>query len=224
MTLAGKDSMEIGQTYKGAEEYLAALEKRHAQEKAPPAAVFMLGGDEMMHRTFGGIPWLTRVRCELPSRPVGPGGEEEPIRASYIGAFNEEDPAAYESFVEAMALIDVFKCMHVKAKPVHPLAVKKAPGPGPSAKALAHLEQSDIVVLGDGPFVDHAWWALAEGQDGLLDRIKWRYYCGAVLVGLGTANQFLGKRWWIGSPMLEVEGNNLMRQGEPIPKRADHER
>ena len=76
--------MEIGSTYRTIEEYLDALEKRQNQEKAPTAAIFFLGAEEMMFQKFGGIPWLTRVRCELPTRPLGPSGEEEPVRGGGI--------------------------------------------------------------------------------------------------------------------------------------------
>ena len=75
---------QVGTTYRNVEEYLIALEKRQAEEKAPPAAVFMLGSVEMLLRTYADHPWLTRVRCELPTRPLGPGGEEEPVRATLL--------------------------------------------------------------------------------------------------------------------------------------------
>ena len=104
---AGMD--DVGTTYKTFEAYLEALERRHAQEKAPPAAVFSLGSVDMMLKTYGGHPWLTRVRCGLPTRPLGPGGEEEPVRCTYIGALDEENAEQYQTVVEGMASIDVFK-------------------------------------------------------------------------------------------------------------------
>ena len=61
-------------TYATIEEYLHALERRQELEKAPTAALFMLGSYDMMHLQYGGHPWLTRVRCELPTRPLGPHG------------------------------------------------------------------------------------------------------------------------------------------------------
>ena len=185
--------MEAGTTYKSIEVYLEALEKRQAREKAPTAACFMLGSYEMLTLEYGGHPWLTRVRCELPTRPLGPHGDEEPVRATFIGANSKEEPTHYETFVKAMALIDVTRCEHLKAA-------------SPTRKALAHLEQSDIVVLGDGPHVDEAWLNIGECSScGLLERIRWRYYCGAVMIGVGTGAMLLGKKWWVGDPRQELE-------------------
>ena len=185
--------MEAGTTYKSIEDYLEALEKRQAREKAPTAACFMLGSYEMLTLEYGGHPWLTRVRCELPTRPLGPHGDEEPVRATFIGANSKEEPTHYETFVKAMALIDVTRCEHLKAA-------------SPTRKALAHLEQSDIVVLGDGPHVDEAWLNIGECSScGLLERIRWRYYCGAVMIGVGTGAMLLGKKWWVGDPRQELE-------------------
>ena len=183
--------MEAG-TYKSIEDYLEALESGRAR-KAPTAACFMLGSYEMLTLEYGGHPWLTRVRCELPTRPLGPHGDEEPVRATFIGANSKEDPTHYETFVKAMALIDVTRCEHLKAA-------------SPTRKALAHLEQSDIVVLGDGPHVDEAWLNIGECSScGLLERIRWRYYCGAVMIGVGTGAMLLGKKWWVGDPRQELE-------------------
>ena len=153
---------EAGTTYATIEEYLHALERRQELEKAPTAALFMLGSYDMMHLQYGGHPWLTRVRCELPTRPLGPSGEEEAVRATFIGANSREDAGHYASFVSAMALIDVTRCVHLKAGQLKL-----------SSRALAHLEQSDIVVIGDGPHVREAWFSIGDASEcGLLDRIK----------------------------------------------------
>ena len=78
-----------GESYRSVEEYLATLEKRRALEQSPLACVVMLGGPALLTHEEGGLPWLNRVACELPQRPPGPGGVEEPVRACYIGANNE---------------------------------------------------------------------------------------------------------------------------------------
>ena len=199
---------EAGTTYRNIEEYLADLEKRQDLEKAPIAAVFMLGSDEMLQLEVAGHPWLTRVRCELPTRPLGPGGEEVPVRATYIGRCNDEDPAAYQRFVNAMRSIDVHKCVHLK--------VEK-----PSARALAHLEESDIVVIGDGPHVNKAWEVMSHGEGCIIERVKWRYYCGAVLVGIGKGAQILGERWWINDPRHELESRTALSEGKPDPHKDE---
>ena len=65
-----------GETYRSVEEYLAAMEKRRALEESPLACVVMLGGPALLMHEEAGLPWLNRVRCELPQRPLGPGGVE----------------------------------------------------------------------------------------------------------------------------------------------------
>jgi hypothetical protein len=99
--------MKAGTTYRNMEEYLAELEKRQGLEEAPPAAVFLMGSSQLLHLTHNGFPWLTRVRCELPARPPGPGGVELPVRATYVSANDANDPQdtqeeGYASFVRAM--------------------------------------------------------------------------------------------------------------------------
>ena len=187
--------MEAGTAYKTIDEYLYALERRQELEKAPTAAVFMVGSWDMMMLEVAGHPWLTRVRCELPTRPLGANGEEDPIKATFVGANGKDDPEEYKQFVAAMAQIDVTRCCHLKITDTIP-----------TARALAHLEQSDIVVLGDGPHVQKAWWNMNEASTcALVDRIKWRYYCGAVMVGVGTGAMLLGLRWWVGNPQQELD-------------------
>ena len=190
--------------YSSIEQYLEELEKRRERETAPIAAIFLLGSDEMLSLSVSGHPWITRVRCELPMRPLGPGGEEDPVRASYIGACSADDPSRYETFVTAMRSIDITRCMHVNAT-------------APAARGLAHLEQSDLIVIGDGPQVKEAWDLLVHGAVGLLERVKWRYYCGAVIVGIGTGAAFLGQRWWTGRPQDELESRDALAAGKADP-------
>ena len=97
--------------YRNVEDYLEELEKRQGLEEAPPAAVFLLGSEQLLHLEYNGFPWLSRVRCELPARPLGPGGVEAPVRATYVSANDCDEPEEkqeerYNSFVRAMG-----KCM-----------------------------------------------------------------------------------------------------------------
>ena len=97
-----------GETYRSVEEYLAAMEKRRALEESPLACVVMLGGPALLMHEEAGLPWLNRVRCELPQRPLGPGGVEEPVRACYIGANNADaDEAQFELVRQALDGIGV---------------------------------------------------------------------------------------------------------------------
>ena len=63
----------------------------------------------------------------------------------------------------------------------------------PTRAALANLEQADVVVLGDGECHEAAWRAMNDGPDGIAERIRWRYYHGAVLLGVGSGAMLLGK-------------------------------
>jgi hypothetical protein len=196
----------VGTQYRSIEEYLETLEKRQTMETAPTAAVFALGSEEMLTHKIGDHPWITRVRCELPTRPLGPGGEEEPVRATYIGICNDEDPERYKVVVDALETIDVHHVMHLKAEK-------------PTWRQLAHLEESDIVVIGDGDKIGEAWNLFQNGGEGLLERVKWRYYTGGVLIGIGNGAQFLGQRWWTGDPQEELDSRKALEKGEPDPHR-----
>ena len=48
-------------------------------------------------------------------------------------------------------------------------------------------------MIGDGPDSETAW-NLLDGPDAIHERIKWRYYCGAVLVGVGHGAMFFGQK------------------------------
>ena len=168
-------------TYRSVEAYLKSMEKRRALEESPLACVVMLGGPALLTHEEAGHPWLNRVRCELPQRPLGPGGIEEPVRACYIGANNaDEDAAQFELVQQALGGVGV----------AHTGWLRVAT---PTSAALANLEQADIVVLGDGPHHEAAWREMNDGPDGIAERIRWRYYQGAVLLGVGSGAMLLGK-------------------------------
>ena len=205
-------AMDPGTRYRSAEEYIAALEKRQNLETAPIAALFMLGSEDMLSLKHGGHPWLTRVRCELPTRPLGPSGEEEPVRATYIGgleADEEKEDAKYAKFVEGMESIDVRK--------VCKLNVFR-----PSARSLAHLEESDIIVIGDGDNIERWWPIFHDGPDTVMDRVKWRYYLGAVVLGIGFGAMVLGLKWWRGDAAELLAATKEFEESES--KDFDHSR
>ena len=56
----------------------------------------------------------------------------------------------------------------------------------PTASALANLEQSDLIFLADGAQHEAAWREMQDGADAIAERIRWRYYQGAVLLGVGS--------------------------------------
>ena len=177
-----------GETYRSVEEYLAAMEKRRALEESPLACVVMLGGPALLMHEEAGLPWLNRVRCELPQRPLGPGGVEEPVRACYIGANNADaDEAQFELVQQALDGIGVGHTGWLRVAT-------------PTSAALANLEQADIVVLGDGPHHEAAWREMNDGPDGIAERIRWRYYQGAVLLGVGSGAMLFGQHGYAHTP------------------------
>ena len=179
---------DAGESYRSVEEYLAAMEKRRALEESPLACVVMLGGPALLTHETEGHPWLNRVRCEMPQRPLGPGGVEVPVRACYIGANNgDEDIGEFELVQAALSNIGVAKTGWLRVAT-------------PTRVALANLEQADIVVLGDGPHHKAAWDEMNDGPDGISERIKWRYYQGAVLIGVGSGAMLLGKHGYAPKP------------------------
>merc|ERR1711871_199014 len=99
--------------------------KKNAQkEESPCATVFLLGDLGVLFWQDEGMPWIARVRVELPTRELRPDGTEYPVKASFIafgqGGFEgvskktktkikpaNEHPL-YLEFVAAMEKIDVF--------------------------------------------------------------------------------------------------------------------
>ena len=103
------------------------------------------------------------------------------MRACYIGANNaDEDTAQFGLVQQALGGIGVGHTGWLRVAT-------------PTSAALANLEQADIVVLGDGPHHEVAWREMNDGPDGIAERIRWRYYQGAVLLGVGSGAMLLGK-------------------------------
>ena len=50
----------------------------------------------------------------------------------------------------------------------------------------------------------------------MIDRIKWRFYSGAVLMGIGRGCMFLGKRWWAGDMQYELDARNAAKEGRKL--------
>ena len=185
-------------------EYLLWKENCMNEDNCPCAAVFLLADSELLFwredgaadamakadtekkRDYVTMPWLQRLRCELVKRPTGPDGSELRIKASYIGFGTDDAVEFYEVFVEAMRGIGVYDCMQItcgdlKTEPTKPM--------------LAHLERSDVVLIGGGDP-----WKLWTKMDhsGVVEQVRWRYYEGACLVGVGTGAMMIGEtafRW-----------------------------
>eukprot|EP01052_Picozoa_sp_SAG31_P014963 SAG31_NODE_947_length_10828_cov_3.713953_8_plen_255_part_00 len=133
-------------------------------------------------RDFVTMPWLQRLRCELVARPTGADGREKPIKASYVGFGTDDAPEYFQLFVEAMKGIGIYDCLQITAGDIKT---------EPTKPMLAHLERSDVVVIGGGD----PWklWTKME-MTGVHEQIRWRYYEGACIVGIGTGAMVLGEK------------------------------
>ena len=180
-----RGSKIVSPTYHNVESYLADLEKRRTLEHAPMAAVFCLGDNGLLTKKVEGFPWLTRVRCELPTRPLDSQGREQPIRATYIGYCNGEDEEQWKIFVTGMHGIGIRSLKWLKLGRT-------------SARQLAHLEESDLILIAGGDMVNTAkcFDLLVDGKHAVGERVKWRYWSGAVLVGVGSGAQLLGQKYF----------------------------
>ncbi len=58
------------------------------------------------------------------------------MKASFIGFASGDDKNFYDMFVQSMEQIDIFDCMQISSKPTN--------------RQKAHLERSDLVVIGGG--------------------------------------------------------------------------
>ena len=80
-----------------------------------------------------GLPWIMRVKCELPTRELRANGTEYPVKAAFV-AFGQggmlgkarrektEVPEAnthplYAEFVRAMEQIDIYDCRAIRSPP-----------------------------------------------------------------------------------------------------------
>ena len=68
------------------------------------------------------------------------------------------------------------------------------PAPAPSTRALANLERADVIVIGDGPHHAEAWTHMQEEKHQVAERVRWRYYRGSVLLGIGSGAMLFGQK------------------------------
>ena len=166
------------------DEYNKAVQsRREFDECRPYAAVVMLADSQLLFsKTNEGIDWIERVKCELPSRALSYDGFEQEIHASYIGTANGDLNECFEVFKAAMEKINITNCMHIHAENITPVE-------------RTHLELSDVILLAGGDH--HLNYSKFNESQYLSDTIRWRYYSGAVVIGIAEGCRFLGKKFWI---------------------------
>lgn len=130
------------------------------------------------------LPWIHRLKCELPRR-VGRLSGDLPVKASFIGFGVPDSTQQYDEFKRAMAQIGIVLCRQIH----HP----------PSRFEIAHLEQSDLVMVSGGDR-RRLWETLGTdiGSSAVAEHVKWRYLQGAVVVAVGEAMSLLGDKSWYG--------------------------
>ena len=119
------------------------------------------------------------------------------IKASYIGFGTDDSADFYEMFTGAMRGIGVYDCMQItvdvraSAQQESAAAPHVAMGSTEGTRQMAHLECSDIILIGGGD----AWktWSRLE-LTGVHERVRWRYCEGACLVGVGSGATLLGEK------------------------------
>eukprot|EP00927_Polykrikos_kofoidii_P055902 TRINITY_DN50088_c0_g1_i1.p1 TRINITY_DN50088_c0_g1~~TRINITY_DN50088_c0_g1_i1.p1 ORF type:complete len:939 (-),score=205.92 TRINITY_DN50088_c0_g1_i1:19-2814(-) len=130
------------------------------------------------------LPWIFRVKCELPRR-VGRLSGDLPVRASYIGFGKSEldSDEGFELFKTAAAQIGVVLCRHIHYPP--------------NRFEIAHLEQSDLILV-DGGDRKKLWTTLGGDHTSseIAEHVKWRYLQGAVVIGIGEAMSLLSEKSW----------------------------
>lgn len=166
------------------EDYKKWKEEQGRKDELPAAPQVFLADSQLLFYQDPDVqlPWIHRLKCELPRR-VGRLSGELPVKASYIGFGTEDDSDLYEVFKKAMAQIGVVLCRQIHNPP--------------SRFELAHLEQSDLVLVGGGDR-KRLWETLGTdlGTNAVAEHVKWRYLQGAVVVAVGTAMSLLGEKSW----------------------------
>eukprot|EP00397_Hematodinium_sp_SG-2012_P045810 GEMP01051576.1.p1 GENE.GEMP01051576.1~~GEMP01051576.1.p1 ORF type:complete len:435 (+),score=96.96 GEMP01051576.1:112-1416(+) len=125
------------------------------------------------------MKWSMRLKCEI-RRKVDCVGREIPVKASYISCQENDN---FGKFEELMGDIRISAFRRIKIDNV-------------TKFALAHIEQSDLIVI-DGCGVDRkTLWETFCHQGSLAEAVKWRYYCGTTIVSMGNAMGLLGQTSW----------------------------
>lgn len=108
--------------------------------------------------------------------------EEKPdpgmIRAAYIGAANNDDPAFFEIFQQALCQVDIRHCRMIPSNP--------------NPEEIQFLNSAHVIMLAGGD-VWTGWSVISETfQDILISR----YHHGAILMGVSAGAVHLGMRGW----------------------------
>jgi hypothetical protein len=179
------------------EEYRAWKIKQDKLEELPTAPqVFLSDTDLLYHQdTDVNLPWVHRLRCEIPMRAGLLG--ELPCCAAFIGYGLENEDAAYAGFVDRMEQIGIRNVRRVRAPPTR--------------FEIAHLEQSDVVFLQS---TDYRECVTLLEKHHVDEQVKWRYWSGALTIFVGAAVMVAGKKgWWpLSSVRPEADAEAIIPQ------------
>ena len=171
---------------------VGALQEHLDRLDAPPrdrartkGAVFMLGGPHLLEVEHSHVPWTVRIQCELP-RPEYAG------RAVYVGTGDEAEDVEYLRFVQTVGRIGIRACCRLQCD-----VMLAEGGDSPATvRALAFLEQSDLIWFGDTGPPEKVWRAIEKAPGDVPERLRWRHQHGAVLVGVGQGAMLVGAHGW----------------------------
>eukprot|EP00747_Dinoflagellata_sp_TGD_P181947 gnl/TRDRNA2_/TRDRNA2_35973_c0_seq1.p1 gnl/TRDRNA2_/TRDRNA2_35973_c0~~gnl/TRDRNA2_/TRDRNA2_35973_c0_seq1.p1 ORF type:complete len:938 (+),score=178.09 gnl/TRDRNA2_/TRDRNA2_35973_c0_seq1:65-2878(+) len=166
------------------EDYKKWKEEQEKKDELPAATQIFLADSSLLFYQDPDVelPWIHRLKCELPRR-LGRLSGDLPVKASYIGFGTNDEPDFYELFKQAMAQIGVVLCRQIHNPP--------------NRFELAHLEQSDVILVGGGDR-KRLWETLGTdlGGNAVAEHVRWRYLSGAVVIAVGEAMSLLGEKSW----------------------------
>eukprot|EP01079_Euglenida_sp_SAG-EU17-18_P001803 gene1803-2932_t len=116
---------------------------------------------------------------QMLTQPDHTGAPPGPLRAAYLGASNNDEPAFYGIFTGAMQHAGITQCKHITAEP--------------SDEDIAWLKASHLILLAGGD-CRVGWKSFQEhGVDQIL---RDRYFAGAALVGVSAGAMQRGMYSW----------------------------
>ena len=154
----------------------------------PIKPIYLFSDSQLLFWKQNGMLFLETIKQHV---------ESDHIKASYIGASNDDNPEYYSIFESAMNRIGITDCRMITSKF--------------STVDNLFLNASDIVLLAGGD-VKKGWQTFV--QTGMKDAIIKKYYSGAVLMGVSAGAIQLCLGGWSES---EIYVNNIIYTFKLIP-------
>lgn len=139
------------------------------------APIYLFADSRPLFLNQGGVSLLNRIKADI---------DKSKIKAAYVGASNNDEPAFYNIFTEAMTAVGIDDLRMISAlfKP----------------EDRAFFAEADIILLAGGD-VELGWETFQKA--GLEDAIIERYHAGATLIGISAGAVQLGMFAFKNSPL-----------------------